>query len=227
MLNVKQIGGLLFLLSVSFSNAQDTLKYIEKDHFKLFVGAGASFGNPYEINKFLSQNNIQTIVPVDINATAGIIFYSDVVDIDLGYELFASGKSNETTRNRLISNGVKLRAQYVFKVFKDFELGTGFNISYQKRKLSIFYTDYSLDFSDLESNINGNQFTLFLEKAYLGPAVSFKIKDTGRNFQQTKITIAYEFSINNKPWHSDALRLQNTIHEKNRNQFVTNIIFCL
>jgi hypothetical protein len=218
----------LFLFFISFvSNAQDTLKYVEKDHFKLFVGVGASFVNTYEINRFLSQNNIETIVPVDINATAGIIFYNDFVDIDLGYELFASGKSNETTRNRVISNGVKLRAHYVFQLFKDFELGTGFNISYGKRKLSIFYTDYSLDFNDLDSGLNGNQFTLFLEKAYLGPSVSFKIKDTGRNHQQTKITFAYEFSINNKPWHSDALRLQNTIHEKNRNQFLMNIIFCL
>lgn len=226
-MRMKQIIGLFFLLSTLVLNAQDTLKYVEKDHLKLFVGAGASFGNTYEINKFLSQNNIQTIVPVDINATAGLIFYNDFVDIDLGYELFASGKSNETTRTRVISNGVKLRAHYVFPLFRDFEMGAGFNVSYGKRKLSVFYTDYILDFNELEPSLNGNQFTLFLEKAYLGPSVSFKIKDTGRNFQQTKITFAYEFSVNNKPWHSDALRLQNTIYEKNRKQFVMNVIFCL
>lgn len=218
----------LFLFIFSFvSNAQDTLKFVEKDHFKLFVGVGASFVDAYEINKFLSQNNIQTIVPVDINATAGIIFYNDNVDIDLGYELFASGKSNETTRNRVISNGVKLRAHYVFKVHKKFEIGTGFNVSYAKRKLSVFYTDYVLDFDNLNPNLNGNQFTLYLEKGYVGPSISFKIKETGRNFQQTKITFAYEFSINNKPWQSDALKLQNVIYEKNLNQLIMNVIFCL
>lgn len=224
---MKQLVSLFFLLNAMFLNAQDTLKYVEKDHFKLFVGAGASFVNTYEINKFLSQNNIQTIVPVDINATAGIIFYNDNVDIDLGYELFASGKSNETTKTRVISNGVKLRAHYVFQVFKDFEIGTGFNISYAKRKLSVFYTDYVLDFDNLNPILNGNQFTLYLEKGFIGPSISFKIKETGRNFQQTKITFAYEFSINNKPWHSDALKLQNVIYEKNLNQFVMNVIFCL
>jgi hypothetical protein len=224
---MKKLTLFLFLNISIYSNAQLATEKIENEHFKLFVGVGALFVNSYEINKYLIQNNIQTITPVQINATTGISFYNKDVDIDLGYEMFASGKSNETTKNRTISNGVKLRAQYVFPVAKDVEIGTGFNICYSKRKLAIYYNNYDLDLNNLPPGINGNQFSLFIEKAYLGPSFSVKIKDVGRNYQQTKITFSYEFPINNKPWESDFVNLQNKIFESKNNQFIVNVTFAL
>lgn len=224
---MKKITLFLLLLVPICSKAQVIPEKIENEHFKLFVGAGALFVDDYEINKYLSQNNIQTITPVQINATTGISFYNKDVDIDLGYEMFASGKSNETTKNRTISNGVKLRAQYVFPIAKDLEIGTGFNISYSKRKLAIYYKNYDLDFNNLPLGINGNQFSLFIEKAYLGPSFSVKIKEVGRNHQQNKITFSYEFPINNKPWESDFVNLENKIFESKSNQFIVNVIFNL
>lgn len=224
---MKKITLLLFLVISIYSNAQGVFENSEKEHLKLFIGAGALFVDNYEINNYLSQNNIQTITPVQINGSAWIIFYNKDVDIDLGYELFASGKSNETTKNRTIANGVKLRAHYVFPIAKDFEIGTGFNISYSKRKLSISYRGYDLDFNNLPPGINGNQISLFIEKAYLGPSFSLKFKESGRNHQQTKITFSYEFPINNKPWESDFLNLQNKIYESKNNQFIINISFAL
>jgi hypothetical protein len=218
---------LLFLVVSSFGKAQVISEEIENEHFKLFVGVGSLFVDGYEINNYLSKNNIQTITPVQINATTGISFYNKDVDIDLGYEMFVSGKSNDITKNRTISNGVKLRAQYVFSIVKDLEIGTGFNISYSKRKLAIYYNNYDLDFNYLSPGINGNQFSLFIEKAYLGPSFSVKIKDVGRNYQQTKITFSYEFPINNKPWESDFVNLENKIFESKNNQFIMNVTFAL
>lgn len=218
---------LLFFVFSIYSNAQVVSENTEKEYLKLFVGVGALFVDNYEINKYLSQNNIQTITPVQINASTGIVFYNKDVDIDLGYELFASGKSNETTKNRTIANGVKLRAHYVFPVAKNFEIGTGFTISYSKRKLSIYYRGYDLDFNNLPPGINGNQISLFIEKAYLGPSLSLKLKESGRNHRQTKITFSYEFPINNKPWESDFLNLENKIYESKNNQFVVNVSFNL
>lgn len=224
---MKKITLFLVLFVPIFSKAQVIPEKVENEHFKIFVGAGAMFVDGYEINKYLAKNNIQTITPVQINATTGINFYNKNVDIDLGYEMFASGKSNETTKNRTISNGVKLRAQYVFPIAKNLEFGTGFNISYTKRKLSIYYNNYNLDFNNLPSGSNGNQFSLFIEKAYLGPSFSVKIKEQARNHQQTRITFSYEFPINNKPWESNFLNLQNKIFESKNNQFVVNVIFDL
>jgi hypothetical protein len=217
---------LLFCLNLN-AQANDVAVAVEKDHFKLFVGAGASFNNGFEINSYLAKNNIQTINPVQINANAGVIYYCDDVDIDLGYELFASGDSNEKTKNRFISNGIKLRSHYVFQIIKNFEIGTGFNISYAKRKLAIYYTDYTLDFNNLPAGVNGNQISLFNEKAYIGPSFCLKIKEVGRRHQQTKITFSYELPINNKPWESSFLQFENKIFEKNRNQFIINVSFML
>lgn len=222
----KSFTVLLMLFSIVLT-AQNMDIPKEKDFLKLFIGVGASFSNGYEINDYLSKNGIQTLNPVEINANAGIIFFNDDVDIDLGYEMFASGNNNDETKNRLISNGVKLRAHYVIPIHKDIELGTGFTISYAKKKLAVFYTDYVLDFDNLPSGINGNQISLFIEKAYLGPSLSFKVRNTGRNNQQTKVTFSYEFPINNQPWKSDFSKFQNTIHESKRNQFVMNLTFVL
>jgi hypothetical protein len=224
---MKKITLFLLLLVSIFSKAQVIPEKIENEHFKIFVGVGAMFVDGYEINKYLVQNNIQTITPVQINATTGVSFYNKDVDIDLGYEMFASGKSNETTKNRTISNGVKLRAHYVFPIAKDLEIGTGFNISYAKRKLAVYYNNYNVDFNNLPSGINGNQISLFIEKAYLGPSFSIKFKEVGRNYQQTKITFSYEFPINNKPWESSFVNLQNKIFESKNNQFIVNVIFDL
>lgn len=223
-MRIIQLLLLVFCLNL---NAQVNDVAIEKEHFKLFVGVGASFNNGFEINSYLAKNNIQTINPVQINANTGVIFYNDDVDIDLGYELFASGDSNEKTKNRFISNGVKLRSHYVFQIMKDLEIGTGFNVSYAKRKLAIYYTDYTLDFNNLPAGVNGNQISLFNEKAFIGPSFSIKIKEVGRRHQQTKITFSYEFPINNKPWESSFLQFSNTIFEKNRNQFIINVSFTL
>jgi hypothetical protein len=219
-----QILLIVFCLNL---NAQQKDLDIEKEHFKIFIGAGASFNNGFEINSYLAKNNIQTINPVHINANTGLVFYNEDVDIDLGYELFASGNSNEKTKNRFISNGIKLRAHYVFKIAKELEIGSGFNISYAKRKLAIYYTDYNLNFDNFQNGINGNQITLINEKSFIGPSFSLKIKEVGRRHQQTKVTFSYEFDINNKPWESSFLKFENTIFEKNRNQFIINVTFTL
>lgn len=215
---------LVYCLNV---NAQVNDYTLVKDHFKLFVGVGASFNNGFEINSYLAKNNIQTINPVQINANAGLIYYGDDVDVDLGYELFASGDSNEKTKNRYISNGIKLRSHYVFQIVKDFEIGTGFNISYAKRKLAIYYTDYTLNFNNLPAGVNGNQISLFNEKAFIGPSLCLKFKEVGKRHQQTKVTFSYELPINNKPWEGSFLKLENKIFEKNRNQFLINVSFTL
>lgn len=222
---MKKIAVIILFLNSLLIFAQEESS--DNENFKLFIGGGVLFTNEYEINKYLNLNNIQPITPVQINANAGIIFYNKNVDIDLGYELFASGKSNDKTKNRTLSNGVKFRAHYVFTIAKDLEIGTGFNISYGKRKLIISYKDYNLDFNNLPLESIGNQITLFIEKAYLGPSVCLKIKNTGRNNQQTKITFSYEMPINNKSWNSDFLNLQNKINEKKNKQFVINVSFAL
>jgi hypothetical protein len=224
---MKVFFSLLVIMVSYLMNGQEIDSASENEFFKIFVGAGASFSDGYEINNYLSKNNIQTLNPIEINAITGLIFYNKFLDIDLGYEMFASGNSNEKTKNRLISNGIKLRANYVFPVFKDIEIGTGFNISYSKRKATIYYTDYVLDFNNLTDGINGNQISLFNEKSFLGPSFCIKIKGVGRNNQQTKITFSYEFPINNKKWVSDFLEFENNIKEKKRNQFVINVAFCL
>lgn len=218
---------ILLFFSAKILYAQEVDLNAENDFLKIFVGAGASFSNGYTINDYLSKNNIQTLTPVDLNITTGLSFYNKDVDIDLGYEMFASGKSNDNTKNRVISNGVKLRAYYVLPLFNDIEIGTGFTISYAKRKATLYYSDYILDFNNLENGINGNQITLFIEKAYAGPSFCVKFKETGRNNQQTKLTFSYEFPLNNKQWTTSFYRLENKIYEKNRNLFIANLTFCL
>ena len=67
---MKKITLLLFLVISIYSNAQGVFENSEKEHLKLFIGAGALFVDNYEINNYLSQNNIQTITPVQINGSA-------------------------------------------------------------------------------------------------------------------------------------------------------------
>lgn len=211
----------------SFSQERDTINFEEDYQIKIFVGTGALYNPNYNINSYLEKNGIVTLNSVEINFTTGLNFYNEILDIDLGYEMFAGGNSNEITKYRTISNGVKLRTHYVFLNTSKVGLGAGFNFGYNKRKLALFWKDYNVDFDDLEPGVNGNQLTMFIEKAYLGPSVSFKIKDVGRRHQQTKFTLAYEFALNNKEWESDFFNLTNTIRETNSRQIILNVTFGL
>lgn len=214
--------------SFLFSFSQDNIDKLEEDYqLKLFIGTGALYNEDYEINSYLKKNGIVPLSQFEINFTTGLNFYNNFLDIDLGYELFAIGNSNETTKYRTVSNGVKLRAHYVFLNKKTVAFGAGFNIGYNKRKLSLFWRDYNVDFNDLETGINGNQLSMLIEKSFLGPSISVKLKDTGRRHQQTKFTLAYEFALNNKPWESDFFNLTNTIKETNSRQIVLNVTFGL
>ncbi len=209
-----------------FSQTEEGL-LVEKNHFKLFVGVGSSFNHSYNINSYLEKNGIIKLSQFDINFLTGFNYYDDFVDIDLGYEMFAIGTSNEKTKNRILSNGVKLRAHYILFDRKNFAFGAGFNIGYAKKNLSLYWKDYEMDFDNLPQGINGNQLSMYLEKGFLGPSICFKGKEWGRNFQQLKITLAYEFALNNKAWESDTFELKNEIREPNTQQLVLNLTFGL
>ena len=217
----------IFTFLFSFSQKKDTISFEEDYQIKIFIGTGALYNSNYKINSYLERNGIVALNPVEINFTTGLNFYNKTLDIDLGYEMFAGGNSNEITKYRVISNGVKLRAHYVFLNTSKLGLAAGFNIAYNKRKLALFWKDYNVDFGNLEPGINGNQLTIFIEKAFVGPSVSFKIKDVGRRHQQTKFTLAYEFGLNNKQWESDFFNLTNTIRESNTQQIILNVTFGL
>lgn len=217
-----------FLLCFFSCFAQtEALLPVEKNHLKLFIGVGSSYNKDYRINSYLEKNGIIKLSQFDINFLTGLNYYDDYVDIDLGYEMFAIGTSNDETSNRILSNGIKLRAQYILFSRENFAFGAGFNIGYAKKNLSLYWKNYEVDFDNLPQGINGNELSMYLEKAFLGPSICFKGKGWGRNFQQTKITLAYEFALNNKAWESDTFKLKNQIKEPNTQQLVLNVTFGL
>lgn len=225
---MKNILVLFYLLTFMpcLAQSQEALP-IEKNHLKLFIGVGSSYNKDYKINSYLEKNGIPSLTEFEINFLTGLNYYDDNVDIDLGYELFGSGKSNDKARNRILLNGIKLRAHYILFDRETVAFGAGFNIGYAKKNLDLYYRNYEIDFDNLPEGINGNQFSMYLEKAFLGPSITVKRKNAGRNNQQLKFTLAYEFALNNKKWESDNFTLKNQIKEQNSQQLVFNITFGL
>ncbi|SFN08041.1 hypothetical protein SAMN05421741_10145 [Paenimyroides ummariense] len=192
----------------------------EDFHFKVFLGAGVAFNNHFEINKYLQKNGFVQMEMGELNATTGFSYFDNNVDIDLGYELFTNAKGNEISKYRTVSNGIKLRAHYEVLKFEKTNLGAGFNLGYSKRNLHLYTKGHQVN---LDEQIVGNQLSMHNEKAYLGPSISLKFKD--RRGDRTKITVAYEFPINNKKWESASFDLKNTIHEKNQARLIINATF--
>jgi hypothetical protein len=219
---------LFALFGCVFCHAQDTIRKraVEEFQLKVFVGAGAAFNNGFGINSSLRENGFVSMQPVHANITTGLHFFNQHIDIDLGYDLLVNGCSNDETKLRTISNGFKLRAHYEVFVFKKFNIGAGFNIGYSNTKLLLFRKGHQVDFND-GTGIEGNQLTLFLERGVLGPSVSVRVKDHGRESESVKITASYELGITDKSWESNYFELENDIRESRLRQFVLNVIFDL
>ncbi len=225
---MRRLFVLWVLLIGVFCHAQDTIgkRAVEEFQIKLFVGAGAAFNNGFAINSGLKQNGFVPMQPVHANITSGLHFFNQDVDIDLGYDLMVNGDSNDATKMRTISNGVKLRAHYEVLVFEKVNIGAGFNLGYSNTKLSLFHKGHQVNFEE-GSGMQGNQLTMFLERGVLGPSISVRVKERGRHSQGLKFTAAYEFTITDKSWASNYFELEDVIQETALRQFVLNVILDL
>lgn len=215
--------GIFLLLQVSVY-AQDINK---NETLKIFIGAGAIFDNNYEIEKYLVKNDFADLKSVQANITAGLIFYNKDVDIDLGYDLAFNSNGNEISKNRSVSNGFKIRAHYVVLNLSKVAFSAGTSFAYLNKKLTVFDSSRKIDLNNLGNPISGNQITLSNQKLYLGPSISSLIKVKGVRESVTKITLGYEFSLNNKDWQSDTFEIINKISEKNNTRVVLNIVITL
>ena len=89
----------------------------------------------------------------------------------------------------------------------------------------LFWKDHSVNFGN--GNVSGNQLMMSVEKLFLGPSVSLKFKDLGRNNARNKITLAYEWGINDKPWRTTYFELEDIINEKRTAQLIVDMTICL
>lgn len=187
---------------------------------RLFIAAGPSFSEGFEINKFLHQAGIVQMQTTELNLMAGLGYFDRYIDIDLAYEANVNGKSDNVTRYKTNTNGIKLRAHYQVLSFKKFGFGAGFNLGYSRRRLELFWKDQEVDFN---ADVSGNQLTLTHDDGYIGPSIYFKLKQRGRrNLGQTKLTLAYELGFGNTDWKAGYFNLQNRINEQRR-QLVLNL----
>lgn len=226
------------ILSSGAVSAQDSLRTTHPDSLKraridkisekgsdrgaIFVAAGSSFSDGFRINNFLSRAGIVPMQSTEFNLMVGAAYYNRRLDFDLAFETFINGGSDDNTRYKTNTNGIKLRAFYQVLPFEKFGFGAGFNLGWNRRKLQLFWKDHAVDFND--PGVSGNQLTLFLEKPYFGPAIYFKVKGLGHSQQkQLKLTLAYEWGFSDKKWESDYIELENDIFENGHSQLVLNL----
>jgi hypothetical protein len=82
---MRKIVLLLCLFTVFVSKAQDSL-HVGTTHFEAFIGFGLAVVNNIEMNKYLEQQGIAQIEPLEGELTTGLEYFDSHIDIDWGVQ---------------------------------------------------------------------------------------------------------------------------------------------